>query len=468
MAMQSRKDLLHAHRLMTQRAALALLRGEPDVPDQPLRRLNVGTFAGILVGVIVAGIFGIWGLLFHGAPSLQPQAGTLIRDKQTGANYVWCEHMKAICPVANYASALLELQASSVTVQTVNQSSLAAEPQGPLIGIQGLPPDLPTSGQLIRQPWSVCTQTHFGVAGATNGVKTTTVAAVGVQPGGQSIGSTGLLLVNSGPDQDWVIGNGRRMPIQPGTMADLFSSAQPVSVPSTWLNAVPQGALFAAPNIADTGAPVTGPTGAPATVGETLYQVGAGTSVQYYVIVKGGGLSPITPTQKALLAAQPGVSAPQILEPSELNGRVSSPQPPDGLPATDTNVVAPPASAPLCVVFSGSGPALSMQVETGGSMPGNGTPTNAPPGSNLVDEVALATGKGALVQETGSSTSYMLVTDGHRYALESKSVISVLGYSTSQVVQLPAGVVDLIPAGPGFFDPGQALDPVSSTSSSNG
>ena len=29
--MQSRRDLFQAHRLMTQRAALALLRGEPDI-----------------------------------------------------------------------------------------------------------------------------------------------------------------------------------------------------------------------------------------------------------------------------------------------------------------------------------------------------------------------------------------------------------------------------------------------------
>ena len=53
--MQSRRDLFAAHRLMTQRVALALLRGEPDIPDQPLRRLNVATFSGVLVAVIVTG-----------------------------------------------------------------------------------------------------------------------------------------------------------------------------------------------------------------------------------------------------------------------------------------------------------------------------------------------------------------------------------------------------------------------------
>ena len=33
--MQNRKDLLQAHRLMTQRSALALICGEPDSPNQP-------------------------------------------------------------------------------------------------------------------------------------------------------------------------------------------------------------------------------------------------------------------------------------------------------------------------------------------------------------------------------------------------------------------------------------------------
>ena len=48
--------------------------------------------------------------------------------------------------------------------------------------------------------------------------------------------------------------------------------------------------------------------------------------------------------------------------------------------------------------------------------------------------------------------SYFLIADGQRYALASTGVIGILGYNLSQAVLLPAGVVDLIPAGP-------ALDP---------
>src|SRR5215469_14218522 len=198
MTMQSRRDLYQAHRLMTQRASLALLRGEPDVPDQPLRRMNVGTFAGILVAVIVAGIFGIWGLLFHGAPSLKNLQGSLVVDKQTGQNYVFCgTNNRFLCPVLNHASGLLALQNPAVPVQYVNQSSLANYPRGPLLGIAGLPQDLPSAGLLIHQPWSACTQTLSGVPNTPKGTKTTTVVAAGFQPGGQVLGATGLFLAAS-------------------------------------------------------------------------------------------------------------------------------------------------------------------------------------------------------------------------------------------------------------------------------
>ena len=90
MTMQSRRDLFHAHRLMTQRASLALLRGEPDIPDQPLRRLNVATFSGVLVGIIAMVLFLIWGLLGHDGSALQKQAGILVLDQATGQSYVFC------------------------------------------------------------------------------------------------------------------------------------------------------------------------------------------------------------------------------------------------------------------------------------------------------------------------------------------------------------------------------------------
>ena len=81
MTMQSRRDLFQAHRLMTQRASLALLRGEPDVPDQPLRRLNVAVFSGVFVAVIITGLLFILGLLGHGSSSIQNTPGMLVSSE---------------------------------------------------------------------------------------------------------------------------------------------------------------------------------------------------------------------------------------------------------------------------------------------------------------------------------------------------------------------------------------------------
>jgi type VII secretion protein EccB len=450
--MQNRRDLFHAHRLMTQRASLALLRGEPDIPDQPLRRLNVGTFSGVLVAVIVTVLFVIWGLLGHGGGSLQYQPGLLALDKQTGQPYVFCQN-REICPVLNYASARLALGDTTVTQETVSQASLAKFPRGPLIGIAGLPP-LPVPGQLVRQPWSVCTQTALG----PSGTQTTTTVAAGIPTGGSPVGG-GALLAEAPGGQDWVIWNAQRMMIQPSALSAL-GDPPALPVPSVWLNALPQGPAFAPPPIPDQGARVTGPVG-PVRVGQVYQVTVVAGSTQYYVMLR-DGLAPITKTQAVLLNFEPGAPKQATLLPSDVTDhRSASSVPSGGLPATVPAVVAPGSSAPLCVVYAGGRPALASQVETGGRMPRGGTPTGNAAG---VTAVALPAGAGALVGDapgTGQASgaiSYFLVAAGRRYALASKEVAGMLGYDLSQAAVLPAGLVDLIPSGPAL-DPAQAARP---------
>jgi type VII secretion protein EccB len=448
MTMQSRRDLFHAHRLMTQRAALALLRGEPDVPDHPLRRLNVAAFSSFLVAVIAAVLFFIWGLLGHGGSALQDQGGTLAIDKATGQAYVFCQNGRELCPAVNYASARLALQSLPVNQVTVSQSALAKYPRGPEIGIPGLPP-LPGSSLLVRQPWSVCTQT------SVVGLQTTTTLVGGARTGGSPLGSSALPAVAQG--QDWLILGAQRMAVQPAVLRDL-TSTQPVTVPSAWLDALPQGPAFAAPVITGLGGTVTGPAGTPVRVGQ-VYKVSVAGATQYYVMLS-TGLATISQTQARLLEFEPGAPTPASLTPSQVNGHQSaSLVPGGGLPSTVPAFASASQSAPLCVVYSGGSGALTPQVETAGQVPSGAAETDFPAG---VDQVALPSGAGALVADapgTGQDTgaiSYFLVTGARRYALASTEVASLLGYSLSQAVVLPAGVVDLIPQGP-------ALDPALAT-----
>lgn len=454
MTMQSRRDLFQAHRLMTQRAALALLRGEPDVPDQPLRRINVATFVGVLVAVIAVAGFGIWGLLFHSAPSLSYVPGTLIMDKQTGTPYVFCGHKKQeLCPTVNYASALLALQdPNPPNIQSVNQSSLTTRPHGPLIGIPGLPQDLPKAGLLIKGPWSVCTNAP-NIGGV--GIVHTTSVAGGIPTGGQPLGNQALL-VSTSPNDNWVIWNNKRMSVQSDTLTVTFPGFQAITVPSVWLDSISQGQPFQAPFIQGFGQPVTGPDGSMVKVGQ-LYTVNALGSKQTFVTLQSGKVARVSPLQASLLLEQPGAASSKSLPASDLNGgHEASPLQPNGLPATRPEVSDASASGPFCVQYSGSG---TQQVLTGSRMPSGGRPTGAPLGSDQIDDIDLPPGKGALVQETGNNVSYFLIADGRRFSLASNAVAGYLGYSTSQAVQLPPGVVDLIPAGPAF-DPSEARNVV--------
>ncbi|WP_460370910.1 type VII secretion protein EccB, partial [Actinocorallia lasiicapitis] len=140
--MLTRKDLLAAHRLMTQRAGQALLLAEPDNPDRPLRRIGIGTFSGLMVAVLLVAGWGIAGLITKDGAARGIDAQTVVIAKGTGAKYVLCGDGR-LCLTANYASARLALGGGGVKVRTVATKSLAKYARGPLIGIPGAPDALP-------------------------------------------------------------------------------------------------------------------------------------------------------------------------------------------------------------------------------------------------------------------------------------------------------------------------------------
>jgi type VII secretion protein EccB len=459
--LQTRKDLLQAHRLMTQRAALALMQGEPDPPDRPLRRLNVGVISSVLVAVIVAAIFGIWGLIDPGHAQGLTAPNTIIVDTQSGTPYIWCEKGKRLCPVVNYASARLALRTNSPNQHDVSQASLAKYPRGPLIGIPGLPQPLPDDTMLIGQPWSVCVQTLTNPATSSTSMVTTLV-------GGRSVGgrvqSRGNALLVSGEGNDWVIWSGERLGIPagtlPGVLTALGTTRQPTSVPSAWLNSFHQGPAFARPGIAGFSGSVTGPAG-PARVGQVFTTTAAGSASEFFVLLRDGKLAPITQTQAALLEASLGRATP--VNPSQVAADRAPALPTGGLPQHAPTVVGYNTSEPLCVVYNGSSPAIG-QVTVGGKMPSGALPVA---GAGGLNRIALPPGTAALAGEvSGTSagqapdvTTYVLITGGRRYVLASPAVAGYLGYSLSQRTLVPAGVVDLIPLGPAL-DPSAANHPV--------
>jgi type VII secretion protein EccB len=469
--MQTRRDLLQAHRLMTQRAALALLQAEPDPPDQPLRRLNVGLISSVLVAVIVAAAFGVWGLLAPGGAQGLTSAGTLIIDSQTGTSYIWCDHHK-LCPVVNYASARLALSSSAPDQRTVSQASLARYPRGPLIGIPGLPEPLPDAHMLVGQPWSVCVQTVTDPG--TLQRQTTTTLVGGRRVGGRPIAAASALLVTSA-GRDWVLWDGQRLMIprgiQQNVLTALAAAGSPGGVPATWLNAFPQGSDFAPPPIPGFGREVRGPAGGTARLGQVFTTTSAaGGSRQFYVLRR-DGLEPVTQTQAALLNAARGQVPQGAVAPSVVaDDRGQAAMTTGGLPQRMPSLVSYNPAAPLCVVYSGATSARGSGgwLTVGGTVPGGGLPAGEP-GAHT--QIALPPGKatlagmvpgpaGAPAGTTPAVTGYFLISGGRRYGLASPAVAAMLGYHLgAQRTLIPASVLDLIPAGPGL-DPAAARQQV--------
>src|SRR5579875_3575322 len=398
--MQNRKDLLQAHRLMTQRAALALLQAEPDPPDRPLRRLNVAMFSGVLVAVIVGAIFGIWGIIDPGGNSGLTGSGVLIIDSQSNTPYIWCEQGgRKLCPVVNYASARLalgEAGTDSPDQMVVSQSALAQYQRGSLVGIPGLPQPLPDSSMLVGSPWSVCV--HSITTQATGQQTTVTTLAGGRSVGGRPVPARDALVVRA-DGADWVILNGARQEIPSNEQSRVLTvlshaQQQPETLPAAWVNAFPEGKPFTPPTIPDVGNTVTGPGGSAARVGQVDTTSVPGAPQQYYV-QRSDGLAKITETQAALLETVTGT--PHSISPSLVSGHLSAThEPSGGLPATPPTVISYGSTKPLCVVYTGTSSVVSAspQVTVGGRVPSGGM---AVAGSGGLNYLYLPPGTAALV-----------------------------------------------------------------------
>ncbi|MFL6055850.1 MAG: type VII secretion protein EccB [Actinoallomurus sp.] len=471
--MQTRKDLLQAHRLMTQRAAQALMLGEPDTPEFPLRRLNVASFIGLMAAVLVTAGFGIVGLLKPSSANGITDPGTIIIEKETGARYIWClDDVKKLCPVANYTSAKLLTGTGQAKQALVSRDALANYDRGPTVGIPGAPDTLPAANKLVKMPWSVCVRSaDLTLAGHASLV--TLVA--GKQIGGQPLPGDKAILVQAG-NQPWVIWRNKRMQASTDEVAALTSSTTVPRVAPKWLNALPAGADFKAPTIPGLGQKVAGPQGQ-AKVGQifTVANVTGSTSASYVLL--SDGLAQLTEIQARLLQADTTVK-------SALGGSVTStrldpgvfaqaPRHSGSLTSPDLEGAMPSFlqytdSSPLCATYSDQTGNSGAQVSVGADLPP--PPDNVYGGANNVDQLVFPPGGAALVGvlpsqgKAGSISTVYLVTEGRRFGLQSKDLAQKLGYTLStDAVPVPAGVVELIPAGP-VLDPTAARHPVSQQS----
>lgn len=459
--MQTRRDRYHAHRFVARRTAYALLHGEPDSPEAPLRRLGIAALAGVAVLGLLAAVFGIYGLLRPGDSQAWRQPGSLIVEKETGTRDVFVDG--ALHPVLNYASARLVLGTSDLRPVLVSGSGLAEVSRGSPVGIEGAPDSLPDGKGLVAAPWTVCTGSATDADGTT---RPTSVLDIGTAVAGQSMSDADAVLVRSVDGQSYLVWRGHRLTLMDERVAAAlgYQAHSPTIVADAWLSAVPAGPDLRFPDVGDRGA-AGPPVGALATrVGQVLVVRSPGVPDTYYLVVD-DGLSPLTALGAALIVGDPASRAaypgqvPAVIEVSAADVAASTRS------ARSSIVAGYPTTTPSLV--DGSGVALCARFGDPSRVESPANVSLAPAGvvpSTLgsvrgtgdvatADVIRVPIGHGVVART--EAVTYLITDLGIKYPLATDQLLPTLGLSGVTPTSIESTLLSLVPTGPAL-DPAKA------------
>lgn len=476
--MRTRRDQVQAYRFVTRRIVSALLSGDPETSNLPMRRLGMAVFGSVIAAAVVLGGAGAYGQLTGNTAPLEPN--TLVIERETGATYVYLDDGQ-LHPTLNYASARLILNEADPPVRTMSQASIRDRSRGRTVGIVGAPDALPDRKSLTGLPWSVC-----DVPDPADPRRSSTRVVID-RPlaGGVPLGDRAVLV--SVDDQRHLLTNNLRLQVvggDPAIAALRMAGAPTLTVGHQLLNAVPAGPALREPAIDGEDESSDVAVGdAPARIGQVCRAAG-----RHYVLTRdglasigelsallllrdGGAVTDITPDQAGRLFSEQRV---------EENGM------PQTLPALypvragQTVLCAtyragagggPPTTT--LEVFDRASPELTAAAGAAGPLPVRQSARDA---VRTADAVLLPGGKGVLVQATTGageggtaapgSTVYLISAQGVRYPLGTRSgdAKTALGYGGVTPLAVPSSLLALIPTGPtlergdalSIFEPGAA------------
>ncbi|MBB5111273.1 type VII secretion protein EccB [Micromonospora echinospora] len=454
--MRTRRDQVQAYRFVTRRIVSALLSGDPETNDLPMRRLGMAVFGSVIAAAVVLGGVGAYGQLTSNSAPLEPN--TLVIERETGATYYFGED-RVLRPTLNYASARLIVNDAAAKPRTMSQASIKDRPRGRLVGIVGAPDDLPDRKSLVGLPWSVC-----DVPDPNDTQRSTTHLVIDrTLPGGTAL-TDRAVVVRTG-EARYLLTGGSRLRVagdDQALVALKMAGVTNLTVGQQLLNAVPVGPVLRKPTIDGDGGPSgLAVAGRPARIGQVYQAAG-----QYYVLTR-QGLATVREVTALLLLGRGG-EVTQIT-PDEA-GRLLTDQrlEPDGLPARlPTPHEVRPGRTVLCATYrpgpAGQPPTTTLEVFD--SPPAELTGATAMPsrqgGRDAVrtaENVLLPGGKGVLAQATAGesgkpaagSTVYLITAQGIRYPLGTAGgdAKSALGYGEVTPVAVPASLLALVPTGP--------------------
>jgi type VII secretion protein EccB len=454
---QSRRDQLQAYRFLVRRAVGAVVNGEPDVAESPMRRLTTITLAGIMVAVLAATGVGLYGLIRPSASTAWKNPGAIIEDPQAT---LFIYQGGFLTEVANYATGALALAGTGKTATLTHASNkaLAGIPRRARIGNPAWPADLPTKASaLLTGPWTVCSTT----IGSANSIKESVDLKVGQKPGGDAVAAQTAVLVQTPLASDPVlIWDGYQLTVK-NQQQFIPVGAIPTYVGSDFLAAIPPwGINLGANKVPGTGLPltVTLPGLAPAGL-----KVGDLITVQSatYVALKSNTFALAT---GAVLKMLQDVGGPTHTASAAPSTQQLTAGPPLALPGEATDFNLAPVSnnySKVCASYSpksGADAAGTWTTTTAANPNLANLPSNVQ-GSHIIDAadgqiptIGLTDNSAAIVTRvdaTGSSVAANrgIVTSDGFFGISDATALTALGYQNASVVALPPTLIRLLPKG---------------------
>jgi type VII secretion protein EccB len=453
--MRTRREQMQAYRFVIRRIVAAVLSGEPETIDRPMRRLGLSLFASSMVAVIALAAFGIWGWITEqGQP---PEIGDLLIEQGTGTIYVVLpDDLRPegrLHPVYNIASARL-LLGEPGEPKNVSASSLVDEPRGRLLGIPDAPEALPDPDDLLGLPWQVC-----GVPPGASSTEPITAVVIDRELSGEPLGEQGLHVVAG--DVHYLLWNNAGLPISRNPEVAMFAFGLPregfeVGEPLiTSLNPGPEFGPPQLPGLGDDSGFVI--NGRQLVIGELL-EIGGD---NFMVTSDGlGGINRVTrklledtervPVRSVIAADAEHIDDVGPLEPEGFPDSTLQPHPSaDDRPTVCSAYVGGPDSGPAGTtieIFDSPPDALldeSLNVDQ--------TPRDSVP---VADRVVIAGGRGMLAKaishagtESAGDTLYLITDQRLKYPLTPEAK-EALGYGDVDPVPIPENQLALVPTGP--------------------
>ncbi|GAA1023011.1 type VII secretion protein EccB [Amycolatopsis albidoflavus] len=310
------KSQVQAYKFVLRRMQSALVRRDAVMLHDPMRSHGRATAVGVILGVLGAVVFVLWGLLSP-APAV-PQSDNIVIGEQSGTVYVVTGNPSRLIPTFNLASARLILmaqkqqssqgqpgggqggqqQAAEVKNPTVvSDEQLKNMPREKLTGIPDGPQLLPSADQRITPNWAVCDEVVLDLSlpqpDSVN--KTNTDVIAGIDKLGSELQQNQALLGDAGNGKTYLIyrsnANTVRAEVPSGSNDPVRSAlhlpTKSRKVSQALLNAIPEVTKLIPPPVADEGStPSSSFDGL--TVGNVFSTQPTGGAQEFWLIAKNG------------------------------------------------------------------------------------------------------------------------------------------------------------------------------------